>query len=382
MDFRISEEEELIRQTARDFAREKLAPGAMERDETQTFPTEAIKELGELGFMGMTVPEEYGGSNLSMVAYVLVIEELSKGDASAGVICSVNNSLVCFNIEKYGTPDQKEKYLRPLATGKALGGYSLSEWGSGSDAAGLVCAAEDKGDHFLVNGTKAWVTNGASSDYVILFARTDKSHKTKGITAFIADKKFEGFSVGKKENKLGIRASDTTELIFENCKIPKENVLGEVGLGFKIALETLDGGRMGIAAQAIGIAQGAYEEAVRYAKTREQFDKPLIRFQAIQFKLADMTVRLEAARQLLFKACWLRDQKQDYSKAAAIAKLFASETAMWLTTQAVQIHGGYGYTKEYPVERMMRDAKITEIYEGTSEVQRMVISRHVMKEEI
>jgi alkylation response protein AidB-like acyl-CoA dehydrogenase len=380
MDFKLTEEQLLIQETARNFALEHLAPSAMERDEKQAFPTEAVKQLGELGFMGMMVDEKWGGAGLDTQSYVLVIQELSKVDASAGVICSVNNSLVCFNIEKYGTDAQKEKYLRPLASGKALGAYSLSESVSGSDAAGLQCYAENKGDHYIVNGTKMWVTNGASSDYVVCFIRTDKSHKTKGITAFIVEKAFPGFKVGKKENKLGIRASDTTELIFENCKIPKENVLGEEGWGFKIAMETLDGGRIGIAAQAIGIAEGALEEAIKYSKTREQFGQPIAKFQANEFKIADMATRIEASKMLLNRACWLRDHGQKYSKEAAMAKLFASETAMWVTTQAVQLHGGYGYTKEYPVERMMRDAKITEIYEGTSEIQRLVIARHVLND--
>lgn len=378
MDFKFSEEQELIRETAKNFAHEYLAPFAHERDEHQKFPKEAVEKLGELGFMGMMVSEKYGGSGLDAMTYVLVIQELSKVDASAGVICSVNNSLVCFNIEKYGTEEQKQKYLVPLASGKALGAYSLSEASSGSDAASLQCFAEKKGDHYLVNGTKLWVTNGASSDYVVCFIRTDRSNKTKGISAFIVDKKFPGFRVGKKENKLGIRASDTTELVFENCMIPKENLLGEEGIGFKIAMETLDGGRIGIAAQAIGIAEGALDEAVKYSKTREQFGQPISKFQANEFKIADMATRVDAAKMLLYRACWLKDNGLKYGKEAAMAKLFASETAMAVTTQAVQMHGGYGYTKEYPVERMMRDAKITEIYEGTSEIQRVVIARHVL----
>jgi alkylation response protein AidB-like acyl-CoA dehydrogenase len=380
MDFKLTEEQELIKETARNFAEEYLAPFAAEHDEEQKFPKKAIEKLGELGFMGMMVSEKWGGADLDTQTYILVIQELSKADASAGVICSVNNSLVCFNIEKYGTDAQKEKYLRPLATGKALGAYSLSEAVSGSDAAGLICYAEKKGDHYLVNGTKLWVTNGASSDYVVCFMRTDKSHKTKGISAFIVDKKFPGFKVGKKENKLGIRASDTTELVFENCMVPKENLLGEEGMGFKIAMETLDGGRIGIAAQAIGIAEGAFDQAVKYSKAREQFGQSISKFQANEFKIADMITRIEASKMLLNKTCWLRDNGQKYAKEAAMAKLFASETAMWVTTQAVQIHGGYGYTKEYPVERMMRDAKITEIYEGTSEIQRVVIARHVLNQ--
>ncbi len=380
MDFKLSEEQQMIQETARNFAQEHLAAKAQEFDETQTFPKDAVAHLGELGFMGMMVDEKWGGAGLDSQTYVLVIQELSKVDASVGVICSVNNSLVCFNIEKYGTDAQKEKYLRPLATGKALGAYSLSESVSGSDAAGLQCFAEKKGDHYVVNGTKMWVTNGASSDYVVCFIRTDKSHKTRGISAFIVEKGTPGFQVGKKENKLGIRASDTTELIFENCKIPKENILGEEGLGFKIAMETLDGGRMGIAAQAIGIAEGALGEAVKYSKTREQFGQPIAKFQANEFKIADMATRIEASKMLLYRACWLRDNRQPYAKEAAMAKLYASETAMWVTTQAVQLHGGYGYTKEYPVERMMRDAKITEIYEGTSEIQRLVIARHVLND--
>jgi alkylation response protein AidB-like acyl-CoA dehydrogenase len=378
MDFQLSEEQRLIVETARDFGQEHLAPFAAQRDEEQRFPKEVIAQMGELGFMGMMVKEEWGGLGLDTVTYALVIMELAKADASAAVICSVNNSLVCFNVEKYGTPEQKEKYLRPMATGKALGAYSLSEAGSGSDAASLVCNAEKEADHYLVNGTKLWVTNGFHSDYVVCFLRTDKSHKTKGISAFIVEKSFPGFRVGKKENKLGIRASDTTELVFENCKIPNSNLLGEEGIGFKIAMETLDGGRIGIAAQAIGIAEAALSECVKYSKTREQFGQPLSKFQATEFKVADMAMRIEAAKMLLFRACWLKDQGQKFSKEAAMAKLFASEAAMWITTQAVQIHGGYGYTKEYPVERLMRDAKITEIYEGTSEIQRVVIARSVL----
>lgn len=378
MDFKLSEEQEMIRQTARDFAQEHLAPHAAERDEKQFFPKDVIKQMGELGFMGMMVNDKWGGAGLDTISYVHVIMELAKADASAAVIASVNNSLVCFNIEKYGTDAQKEKYLKPLATGDALGAYSLSEAVSGSDAAGLICFAENKGDHYIVNGTKLWVTNGYHSDYVVCFIRTDKSNKTKGISAFIVDKSFPGFKVGKKENKLGIRASDTTELVFENCKVPKENLLGQEGLGFKIAMETLDGGRIGIAAQAIGIAEAALEETVKYTKAREQFGQPIAKFQANEFKIADMAMRIDAAKLLLFRACTLKDQGQKFGKEAAMAKLFASETAMWVTTQAVQMHGGYGYTKEYPVERFMRDAKITEIYEGTSEIQRVVIARNVL----
>ncbi|MBL7995020.1 acyl-CoA dehydrogenase [bacterium] len=378
MDFKLNDEQEMIRQTARDFAQEHLAPHAAERDEKQFFPKEVIKQMGELGFMGMMVGEKWGGFASDTISYVQVIIELAKADASAAVIASVNNSLVCFNIEKYGTDAQKEKYLKPLASGQALGAYSLSEAVSGSDAAGLICYAENKGDHYLVNGTKLWVTNGHHSDYVVCFIRTDKSNKTKGISAFIVDKAFPGFKVGKKENKLGIRASDTTELVFENCKVPKENLLGQEGMGFKIAMETLDGGRIGIAAQAIGIAEAALDEAVKYTKAREQFGQPIAKFQANEFKIADMAMRIDASKLLLYRACWLKDQGQKFGKEAAMAKLFASETAMWATTEAVQMHGGYGYTKEYPVERFMRDAKITEIYEGTSEIQRIVIARNVL----
>lgn len=378
MDFKLTEEQELIRQTARDFATEHLAPFAAERDEKQSFPKETIKQMGELGFLGMMVSDRWGGSASDSISYVQVIIELAKADASAAVIASVNNSLVCFNIEKYGTDAQKEKFLKPLASGQALGAYSLSEAVSGSDAAGLICFAENKGDHYLVNGTKLWVTNGYHSDYVVCFIRTDKSNKTKGISAFVVDKKFPGFRVGKKENKLGIRASDTTELVFENCKVPKENLLGQEGLGFKIAMETLDGGRIGIAAQAIGIAEAALDEVVKYTKAREQFGQPIAKFQANEFKIADMAMRIDASKMLLYRACSLKDEGHKFAKEAAMAKLFASETAMWVTTQAVQMHGGYGYTKEYPVERFMRDAKITEIYEGTSEIQRVVIARNVL----
>ncbi|RYE13860.1 MAG: acyl-CoA dehydrogenase [Sphingobacteriales bacterium] len=369
----------MIRQAARDFAQTELKPGVIERDEHQKFPAEQIKKLGELGFLGMMVSPEYGGSGMDAMAYVLVMEELSKIDASASVVVSVNNSLVCFGLEKYGSDYQKEKYLIPLAKGEVIGAFCLSEPEAGSDATSQQTTAIDMGDHYLLNGTKNWITNGNSASTYIVIAQTDAAKKHHGINAFIVERGWEGFSVGPKENKLGIRGSDTHSLMFTDVKVPKENRIGEDGFGFKFAMKVLEGGRIGIAAQALGIASGAYELSVQYAKERRSFGKPIAEHQAIQFKLADMATEIEAARLLCLQAAWLKDNGQPYAKASAMAKLFASQTAMDVTVEAVQVHGGYGYVKEYHVERLMRDAKITQIYEGTSEIQKIVISREVLK---
>jgi len=377
--FQLSEEHLMIRQAARDFAQNELKPGVIERDEHQKFPTAQIKMMGELGFMGMMVSPEYGGSGLGAISYVLVMEELSKIDASASVVMSVNNSLVCYGLEKYGTEAQKQKYLVPLAKGEVIGAFCLSEPEAGSDATALSTSAVDMGDHYLLNGTKNWITNGSTASTYLVIAQTDVSKKHNGINALIVEKGMPGFTVGAKENKMGIRGSDTHSLHFNDVKVPKENRIGEVGFGFKFAMSVLEGGRIGIAAQALGIASGAYELALNYSKERKAFRKPIADLQAIQFKLADMATNIEAARLLCLKAAWLKDQHQPYARASSMAKLFASETAMKVTTEAVQIHGGYGYVKEYHVERLMRDAKITQIYEGTSEIQRIVISRAVLK---
>lgn len=379
MQFQLTEEQLMIRQAARDFAQNELKPGVIERDEHQKFPAEQIKKLGELGFMGMMVSPQYGGSGMDAVSYSLVMEELSKIDASASVVVSVNNSLVCYGLEKYGSEEQKQKFLVPLATGEKIGAFCLSEPEAGSDATSQRTTAVDMCDHYLLNGTKNWITNGNSASTYIVMAQTDASKKHRGINALIVEKGMEGFTVGPKENKLGIRGSDTHSLMFSDVKIPKENRIGEEGFGFKFAMATLEGGRIGIASQALGIAAGAYELAVQYAKERQAFGKPISDFQAIQFKLADMATEIEAARLLCHRAAWLKDNGQPYAQAAAMAKLFASETAMKVTVEAVQVHGGYGYVKEYHVERLMRDAKITQIYEGTSEIQRIVISREVLK---
>lgn len=378
MDFMLTEEQKLIQQTAREFAQNEVAKDAAERDKMEKFPAHHVKKMGELGFMGMMVDPRYDGGGLDTVSYVLVMEELSKVDASVGVICSVNNSLVCFGIEKYGSDYVKETYLRPLARGTKLGAFCLSEPSSGSDASAMNTVAEKKGDHYILNGTKNWISNGVNAHYYIVTARTDPEAGAHGISAFVVDRAFPGFAVGKKEKKLGIRSSDTASIILEDCQVPVENLLGQEGEGFKIALATLDGGRIGIAAQALGIAQGAFEAAVGYAKERQQFGKPIARFQAIQFMLADMQTRIDAARLLTFRAAWKKDQKQSFSAESAKAKLFASETAVDVATKAVQIFGGYGYLKDYPVERFMRDSKITEIYEGTSEIQRLVIARALL----
>ncbi len=379
MQFQFTEEQLMIQQAARDFAQNELKPGVIERDEQQKFPAEQIKKLGELGFLGMMVDPKYNGAGLDTVSYVLAMEELSKIDASASVVVSVNNSLVCYGIEKYGTEEQKEKYLKPLATGEKIGAFCLSEPEAGSDATSQRTTAVDMGDHYLLNGTKNWITNGSSASTYLVIAQTDVEKGHRGINVLIVEKGMEGFSIGPKENKLGIRGSDTHSLMFTDVKVPKANRIGEDGFGFKFAMKTLEGGRIGIAAQALGIASGAYELSVQYAKERKAFGKPIADHQAIQFKLADMATQIEAARLLCIKAAWLKDQGLPYAQASSMAKLYASEVAMKTTVEAVQIHGGYGFVKEYHVERLMRDAKITQIYEGTSEIQRIVISREVLK---
>lgn len=376
--FELSEEQLMIQQAARDFAQQELKPGVIERDEHQKFPAEQVKKLGELGFLGMMVDPKYNGSGMDAVSYVLVMEELSKVDASASVVVSVNNSLVCYGLENYGSEFQKEKYLKPLAAGEQIGAFCLSEPEAGSDATSQQTTAEDKGDHYLVNGTKNWITNGSTAGTYLVIAQTHKELRHKGINAFIVEKGMPGFTIGPKENKLGIRGSDTHSLMFNDVKVPKENRIGEDGFGFKFAMKTLEGGRIGIAAQALGIAAGAYELALAYAKERKSFGKPIAEHQAIAFKLADMATQIEAARLLVYKAAWLKDQGQSYTQAGSMAKLFASKVAMDVTVEAVQIHGGYGFVKEYHVERMMRDAKITQIYEGTSEIQKLVISRGIL----
>ncbi|RLJ77704.1 acyl-CoA dehydrogenase [Pedobacter alluvionis] len=379
MHFELSEEQIMIQQAARDFAQQELKPGVIERDEHQKFPAEQVKKLGELGFLGMMVSEKYNGSGLDAISYVLVMEELSKIDASASVVVSVNNSLVCYGLEAYGSEAQKEKYLKPLAAGEKIGAFCLSEPEAGSDATSQRTTAEDKGDYYLLNGTKNWITNGSTASTYLVIAQTHPELRHKGINAFIVEKGMEGFTVGPKENKLGIRGSDTHSLMFNDVKVPKENRIGEDGFGFKFAMKTLEGGRIGIAAQALGIAQGAFELATQYAKERKSFGKPISEHQAIAFKLADMATQIEAARLLVYKAAWLKDQGLPYTQAGSMAKLFASKVAMDVTIEAVQVHGGYGFVKEYHVERLMRDAKITQIYEGTSEIQKMVISREVIR---
>jgi len=378
MHFELSEEQLMIQQAARDFAQQELKPGVIERDEHQKFPAEQVKKLGELGFLGMMVSEKYNGSGLDAISYVLVMEELSKIDASASVVVSVNNSLVCYGLEAYGSEAQKEKYLKPLASGEKIGAFCLSEPEAGSDATSQRTTAEDKGDYYLLNGTKNWITNGNSASTYLVIAQTHPELRHKGINAFIVEKGTEGFTIGPKENKLGIRGSDTHSLMFNDVKVPKENRIGEDGFGFKFAMKTLEGGRIGIAAQALGIAQGAFELATLYAKERKSFGKPISEHQAIAFKLADMATQIEAARLLVYKAAWLKDQGLPYTQAGSMAKLFASKVAMDVTIEAVQVHGGYGFVKEYHVERLMRDAKITQIYEGTSEIQKMIISREVI----
>lgn len=378
MDFSLTEEQIMIRDAARDFAQTELLPGVIERDEHQKFPTEQVKKMGELGFLGMMVDPKYGGSGLDAVSYVLAMEEISKVDASASVVMSVNNSLVCWGLETYGTEAQKQKYLVPLAKGEIIGAFCLSEPEAGSDATSQRTTAIDMGDYYLVNGTKNWITNGGTASVYLVIAQTDVAKGHKGINALILEKGMPGFEIGNKENKLGIRGSDTHSLMFTDVKVPKENRIGEDGFGFKFAMKTLAGGRIGIASQALGIASGAYELALQYSKERKAFGKPISEHQAIAFKLADMATAIEAARHLCIKAAWDKDNHLNYDLSGAMAKLFAADSAMWITTEAVQIHGGYGYVKEYHVERMMRDAKITQIYEGTSEIQKIVISRAVL----
>ncbi|HEY9259150.1 acyl-CoA dehydrogenase [Chitinophaga sp.] len=378
MDFQLTEEHLMIQKAARDFAISELLPGVIERDEHQKFPTEQIKKLGELGFLGMMVSPKYGGAGLDAISYVLAMEEISKIDASASVVMSVNNSLVCWGLETFGTEEQKQKYLVPLASGQIIGAFMLSEPEAGSDATSQRTTAEDKGDHYLLNGTKNWITNGNSASVYLVMAQTHPEKGSKGINALIVEKNMPGITIGAKENKLGIRGSDTHSVMFQDVIVPKENRIGEDGFGFKFAMKTLAGGRIGIASQALGIASGAYELALKYSKERKAFGKEISQHQAIQFKLADMATRIEAARLLCLKAAYDKDQHRDYTLSSSMAKVFASETAMWVTTEAVQVHGGYGYVKEYHVERLMRDAKITQIYEGTSEVQRIVISRAIL----
>ena len=379
MNFNLSEEHLMIRDAARDFAQTELLPGVIERDEKQEFPAEQIKKLGELGFMGMMVSPENGGSGMDTLSYVLAMEELSKIDASASVVVSVNNSLVCWGLETFGSAEQKAKYLPRLASGEIIGSFCLSEPEAGSDATSQATTAVDMGDHYLLNGTKNWITNGGTCEIALVIAQTDREKGHRGINALIVEKGMEGFVVGKKEDKLGIRGSDTHTLLFNDVKVPKENRIGEDGFGFKFAMKTLSGGRIGIAAQALGIAQGALDLALNYSKERTTFGKPIHEHQAIAFKLADMEMKIEQARLLVYKAAWLKDQGMPYDKESAMAKLAASEAEMWVSTEAVQVHGGYGFVKEYHVERLMRDAKITQIYEGTSEIQRIVISRDMIK---
>ena len=377
--FALSEEHKAVQEAAKDFAQTQLLPEVIERDIKCEFPTAQVKAMGELGFMGMMVPEHEGGSGMDTLSYVLAIEEISKIDASAGVIMSVNNSLVCYGLHKYGNEWQKKTFLEPLASGQKLGAFCLSEPEAGSDATSQHTTADFKDGKYILNGTKNWITNGGKSDICLVLAQTHPELKHKGINCFIVDKNTPGFVVGKKEDKMGIRASDTHSLMFTDVVVGPENRLGPDGAGFKIAMETLNGGRIGIAAQALGIAAGAYELALKYSKERKTFGKPICEHQAIQFKLADMHTRIEAARLLVYKTAWEKDQGLDFVASAAMAKLYASEVAMWATTEAVQIHGGYGYVREFHVERMMRDAKITQIYEGTSEIQKMVIGREILK---
>lgn len=379
MNFALSKEQELVRQMVREFANDKVKPIAAEIDETERFPMENVKLMAKYGMMGLPFPVQYGGAGGDTLSYILAVEELSKVCGTTGVILSAHVSLCASLIQQFGTEDQKQKYLVPLAKGEKIGAFGLTEPNAGTDASGQQTIAVLDGDHYVLNGSKIFITNGGVADVFIVFAMTDRSKGVKGISAFIVEKNFPGFSIGKLENKMGIRASSTTELIMENCIVPKENLIGQEGKGFGIAMKTLDGGRIGIAAQALGIAEGALEESINYMKDRKQFGKPLSAFQGLQWMIAEMDVKVEAARQLVYKAAWLKDNGLPYSLDAARAKLFAADVAMEVTTKAVQIFGGYGYTKEYPVERMMRDAKITEIYEGTSQVQKMVIAGSVIK---
>ena len=379
IDLTLSPEQELIKDTARDFATKHLLPGVMERDEKQKFPHDEIKAMGELGFMGMMIPEEWGGSDLDAISYVIAVEEIAAVELATSTIMSVNNSLVCQVLLDWGNDLQKAQYLKPLASGAKLGAYSLSEPQSGSDASNMRTYAEKNGDQFIINGVKNWVTSGENSDFIIFFCKTEKGAGSKGISAFIIEKGTPGLTVGKKENKLGIRASDTCELYFDDCKIPEKNLIGSLGQGFSIAMKALGGGRIGIAAQSIGLARSALDKAISYSKDREQFGQSISKFGAIQNKVADMATNIDAARLLVWKAAIKKDQGKDFSKESSMAKLFASTTAMTAATDCVQIHGGYGYMQEYGVERLMRDAKITEIYEGTSEIQKLVISRELLK---
>jgi alkylation response protein AidB-like acyl-CoA dehydrogenase len=379
MNFDLSNEQKLIRDTARDFAQNELLPGVIERDEKKEFPQSQVKKMGEMGFLGMMVDPKYGGGGMDTVSYVLAMEEISKVDASCSVIMSVNNSLVCWGIEKYGSEEQKEKYLHKLATGEIIGAFCLSEPEAGSDATSQRTTAIEKDDYYLLNGTKNWITNGSTASIYLVIAQTDVAKGHKGINAFIVEKNTEGVTVGPRENKLGIRSSDTTSIMFSDVKVKKENRIGEDGFGFKFAMKTLEGGRIGIAAQALGIASGAYELSLNYAKERKAFGKEIFKHQAIAFKLADMATEIDCGRLLCIKAAWQKDNGLDYSQTGSMAKLYCAEKAMRITTEAVQIHGGYGFVKEYHVERLMRDAKITQIYEGTSEIQKIVISRSILK---
>ncbi|WP_179020874.1 acyl-CoA dehydrogenase [Winogradskyella forsetii] len=380
MDFSLTEEHLMIRDAARDFAQNELLPGVIERDNSQTFPDELVRKMGELGFMGIMVDPKYGGSGMDAISYVLIMEELSKIDASASVMVSVNNSLVCYGIEAYGNEEQKQKYLTKLATGECIGAFCLSEPEAGSDATSQRTTAIDKGDHYILNGTKNWITNGGRAEVYLVIAQTDKHKGSHGINAFILEKGMPGFDIGPKEDKLGIRGSDTHTLQFNDVKVPKANRIGDDGFGFRFAMKTLSGGRIGIAAQALGIASGAYELSLKYSKERKAFGTEICNHQAIAFKLADMYTDIEAARMLVMKAAWDKDQGNNYDMSSAMAKLYASKVAMEHTVEAVQIHGGNGFVKEYHVERLMRDAKITQIYEGTSEIQKIVISRNLIKE--
>ena len=380
MEMILTEEQKMLQQMARDFAQKEVAPMAAALDEAEKFPAEAVKKMAELGLMGITIPIEWGGAGMDNISYVLALEEISAACASTAVTMSVNNSLYCAPIVKFGTDAQKEKYVKPFASGQKLGAYALSEPGTGSDAANQRAVAAKKGNKYILNGTKNFITNGPHADAMIVFAMTDREKKHKGISAFIIEKDFKGYSVGKKENKMGIRASSTSSIILDNCELPEGNIIGKEGDGFAIAMWTLDGGRIGIATQALGIARAAFEVAAKYSTEREAFDKPICDFEGIQWKIADMAMNIDAARLLIHRAAWMKDKGIKHSKEAAMAKLFASETATMVTKEAVQILGGYGYCKEYPVERYFRDAKITEIYEGTSEVQRIVIAKNVLKE--
>ena len=379
MDFNLSNEQKLIRETAREFAQNELLNGVIDRDENKEFPANQVKKMGEMGFLGMMVSPEYGGGGMDTVSYVLAMEEISKIDASCSVIMSVNNSLVCWGIEKYGSKEQKDKYLKPLATGQIIGAFCLSEPEAGSDATSQKTTAIEQDDHYLINGTKNWITNGDSASVYLVIAQTDVEKKHKGINAFIIEKDTPGVTVGPKENKLGIRSSDTTSIMFSDVKVPKKNRIQEDGFGFTFAMKTLEGGRIGIAAQALGIASGAYELSLQYSRERKAFGKEIYKHQAISFKLADMATEIDCGRLLCLKAAWEKDNNLNYAQSSSMAKLYCAEKAMRITTEAVQIHGGYGFVKEYHVERLMRDAKITQIYEGTSEIQKIVISRSILK---